>query len=281
MSKPMPIPEGAYFTTPSGYTIHYHEAGQRSAGRPSVLFLHGSGPGASGYSNFKENFPVFAEAGYHSLAIDYPGYGYASKPNDIEYSREFYVQQLHEFVVGQGITQVVPVGNSLGGLLATAFTLAHPHLVPKLILMAPGGMAEGSTYIPYQVGLHEMFKWVAERPTDLPTFRRLLSFLVSEQDKLTEAAVHERFEIALSQPSEVWTRMNVGHLTEQLPNLKCPVLCFWGARDRFVPVEHAHILLDRAPDVRLIVSNRCGHWYQIEQTEDFNRQSIAFLDGAD
>ena len=277
--KSKPIPEGAYLTTASGYTIHYHEAGERSADKPSILFLHGSGPGASGYSNFKGNYPVFAAAGYHCLAIDYPGYGYASKPTDVEYSRDFYVQQIHEFLTGLEIEQVVPVGNSLGGLLATAYALAHQDFVPKLILMAPGGMADGSTYIPYQVGLHEMFKWVAERPTDLPTFRRLLGFLVSDPGKLTEEAVHERYEIAISQPSEVWTRMNVGHLTEQLPNLNLPVLAFWGSRDRFVPVSHGQILLDRAPDVRLIVSNRCGHWYQIEQMDDFNRQSIAFLDG--
>jgi len=279
MPQSKPIPEGAYFKTPGGQTFHYHEAGERSDDKPSVLFLHGSGPGASGYSNFKSNYPVFAEAGYHSLAIDYPGYGYASKPIDVDYSTQFYVEQIHEFVVGMGLRQVVPVGNSLGGLLATAYTLAHPDFVPKLVLMAPGGMAEGSTFIPYQVGLHEMFKWVAERPSDLPAFRRLLSFLVSEPAKLTEAAVHERFEIALSQPSEVWTRMRVGHLTDQLSTLKCPVLAFWGTRDRFVPFSHAQILMDRAPDVRLIASNRCGHWYMIEQAEDFNRQSIAFLNG--
>lgn len=279
MAKSMPIPEGSYFTTPSGYKFHYHEAGERSPGKPSILFLHGSGPGASGYSNFKGNYPVFAAAGHHCLAIDYPGYGYADKPQDVEYSRDFYVRQIHEFVVGMGLDQVVPVGNSLGGLLATAYTLAHQDFVPRLILMAPGGMAEGSTYIPYQVGLHEMFKWVVERPTDLPTFRRLLGFLVSDPAALTEEAVHERFEIALSQPSQVWTRMNVGHLTDQLSNLKCPVLCFWGSRDRFIPVSHGLILAERAPDVRLIVSNRCGHWYQIEQMDDFNRQSIAFLNG--
>ena len=49
MAGDKPFPEGKYFETPSGYTIHYHETGERGADRPSVLFLHGSGPGASGY----------------------------------------------------------------------------------------------------------------------------------------------------------------------------------------------------------------------------------------
>ena len=29
MSKDMPIPEGSYFTTSSGYQIDYHEAAER------------------------------------------------------------------------------------------------------------------------------------------------------------------------------------------------------------------------------------------------------------
>ena len=277
MGTDRPIPEGRYLETPSGQTFHYIEAGARSPGKPSILFLHGSGPGASGYSNFKHNYPAFAEAGHHCLAIDYPGYGYASKPTELDYSTQFYVQQLEEFVAGLGIEQVVPVGNSLGGLLATAYTLAFPARVPRLILMAPGGLAEGSTYIPFQVGLHAMFSWVASRPTDEASFRSVLALLVHDPAALDEAAVRERFPIALTQPSEVWTRMRVGHHTERLSEINCPILAFWGAKDKFIPVSQGLILLQRAKDVRLIVSNRCGHWYMIEECDDFNRQCLQFL----
>ena len=277
MDSARPIPEGKYFQTPSGYSIHYHEAGVRSSDRPSILFLHGSGPGASGYSNFKLNYPAFADAGHHCLVIDYPGYGYSSKPTDIDYSTEFYVQQLHELVTGLGITQVVPVGNSLGGLLATAYTLAYPGFVPRLILMAPGGLADGSTYIPFQVGLHAMFTWVTERPTDLPTFRKLLTYLVSSPASLSEDAVQERFGIALSQPSEVWTRMRTGNHADRIAEIACPILCFWGAKDKFIPQSHGLVLTERAKDARLVIASNCGHWYMIEQKDDFNAQCIKFL----
>jgi 4,5:9,10-diseco-3-hydroxy-5,9,17-trioxoandrosta-1(10),2-diene-4-oate hydrolase len=277
MAGGQPIPVGKFFTTRSGLTIHYHESGTRRPDRPCVLFLHGSGPGASGYSNFKRNYPVFAAAGHHAVALDYPGYGYSSKPSNIDYSTGFYVDEIHDFVTGIGLGKIIPVGNSLGGLLALAYTLAHPDIVPKLILMAPGGLAEGSTYIPYQVGLAAMFRWVAERPTDEKSFRNVLGLLMFDPSRVSDEAVAERFPIALEQPSEVWTRMKVGHLTDRLSEIRCPILCFWGAKDKFIPVSHAQILLDRAPDVRLAVSNRCGHWYMIEQSEDFNAQSIAFL----
>src|SRR5581483_11509270 len=48
------IPQGRYLNIDGGMTLHYHDAGR---GHP-VVFLHGSGPGASGYSNFKGNYPA-------------------------------------------------------------------------------------------------------------------------------------------------------------------------------------------------------------------------------
>ena len=56
-----------------------------------VVFLHGSGPGASGYSNFKQNFPAFVEAGYRCLVIDLVD-GFSDKPEDLDYTLKFFVE---------------------------------------------------------------------------------------------------------------------------------------------------------------------------------------------
>ena len=55
--------------TPKG-TLHYHEAGDG----PPLLLLHGSGPGVSGWANFRGNLPAFAEH-YRTLVLDMPGFG--------------------------------------------------------------------------------------------------------------------------------------------------------------------------------------------------------------
>ena len=47
------LPEDKYADCANGYRIHYIDQGEGEV----VVFLHGSGPGASGHSNFKGNYP--------------------------------------------------------------------------------------------------------------------------------------------------------------------------------------------------------------------------------
>ena len=74
-----------------GRQLHYHDVGEG----PVVLFVHGSGPGASSYSNFKGNFEVFVRAGYRVLLPDLPGYGGSDKPTDVAYTSAFMRDVLH------------------------------------------------------------------------------------------------------------------------------------------------------------------------------------------
>lgn len=50
-SSDLPIPLDQFAELDSGLRLHYLDVGQG----PVVVWLHGSGPGASGYSNFKGN----------------------------------------------------------------------------------------------------------------------------------------------------------------------------------------------------------------------------------
>jgi 4,5:9,10-diseco-3-hydroxy-5,9,17-trioxoandrosta-1(10),2-diene-4-oate hydrolase len=218
-----------------------------------------------------------ADAGYHVLAPDYLGYGYSSKPTDVDYDAAFFTKAMHELALATGASKIVPVGNSLGGVVALEYTLTHPAYIEKLILMAPGGMDHPANYAGFQVGLTAMFKWVADRPTDVESFRRVLNLLVHNVGDISDEAVRERFAIALSQPKEVWARMRTGSYAERLGEITCPVLAFWGAQDKFIPVAQSLVLVQRMRDIRLVISSRAGHWFMIEEKEDFNRECIEFL----
>ncbi len=52
--------------------IHYNDLGQ---GEQTVVMLHGSGPGATGWANFNRNIEPLTQAGYRVLLIDCPGLG--------------------------------------------------------------------------------------------------------------------------------------------------------------------------------------------------------------
>jgi 4,5:9,10-diseco-3-hydroxy-5,9,17-trioxoandrosta-1(10),2-diene-4-oate hydrolase len=61
--------------------LHYHEAGDPAS--PTVVLLHGGGPGASSWSNFSRNIGVLARH-FHVLAVDQPGYGHSDKHTEHE-----------------------------------------------------------------------------------------------------------------------------------------------------------------------------------------------------
>ncbi len=107
-----------------GQKIYYTEAG--SAG-PTVILLHGLGGDAT---NWAFTIPALAK-NYRVLAPDQIGFGQSDKPM-LNYRVGTYVEFLERFYQKLGITKATLVGNSLGGWISMAFTLAHPDKVEKL-----------------------------------------------------------------------------------------------------------------------------------------------------
>ena len=108
------LPEGEYAHCANGYKIHYLDEGEGEV----VLFLHGSGPGASGHSNFKGNYPALVNAGYRCIIPDIIGYGFSDKPDDVDHPLSFFVQCIKQTLDCAGIAKCTVVGNSLGGAIA-------------------------------------------------------------------------------------------------------------------------------------------------------------------
>ncbi|MBT4590579.1 MAG: alpha/beta fold hydrolase, partial [Porticoccaceae bacterium] len=234
------VPEGSYAHLSNGMDLHYLEFSPTNVDAPTAVFIHGSGPGASGWSNFKQNTEAFCQAGYRAIIIDIPGYGYTSKPTDAIYSLDFFTQYLDEFMVHKGINRAVLVGNSLGGAIAVGYALEHPDKVSHLILMATGGVEEREVYFATQ-GIQAMVKY----PMGSPEFTKevlgeLLKLLVCDPKHITEQLVNERWKILQMQNPQVLASMQIPNLTDRLPELSVPILGFWGYQDKFCPISGAH-----------------------------------------
>ncbi|AIO35181.1 3-oxoacyl-ACP reductase [Burkholderia pseudomultivorans] len=272
MTTPTTPPDGIFTDVPGGLRLHHFEAG---AGRP-VVFIHGSGPGASGFSNFKHNYPAFAAAGHRAIVVDLPGYGQSSKPSDVAYTLDFFVGALHAQLTALGVGPAVLLGNSLGGAIALKYALDHPDAVDALIMMAPGGVEDRDTYFRME-GIQRMVKLFTHREMNDDTMRELLTLLVHDPAIVTDALVAERMKVCVEQPTEVLSTMSVPNLTDALGELRCPVLGFWGTDDRFNPVGGAMKFVERCRDARVVLMNRCGHWVMVEHAAYFNRECLDFL----
>jgi 4,5:9,10-diseco-3-hydroxy-5,9,17-trioxoandrosta-1(10),2-diene-4-oate hydrolase len=256
-----------------GHHLHYLSSG---TGEP-VLFLHGSGPGASGYSNFKGNHPYFAEAGFRVLVPDTLGFGRSSKPENVDYAMGFLVEKLVRFLDRVGVTRCAAIGNSHGGALAISLALAHPDRVSRLVLMAPGGLEERETYMKME-GIRAMMKAVLQKGgITREALREVLRLQLVDGTHLTDELVDERFAVAVEQPSRVLTTLGVPYLAPRLKELSCPVFALWGVDDRFCPVSGASTIARECAGSRVMLLNGCGHWVMVEKAPLFNRLCVDFL----
>ena len=268
----LPLPIGHFVTLDSGLRLHFLDEGSG----PVVLWLHGSGPGASGFSNFKGNYPQFAASGFRNLVVDLPGFGRSDKPEDAQYNLDFFVSAMSGFLKAVGVKRATLLGNSLGGAIALGMALAEPECVEKLILMAPGGVEDRETYFK-MIGIQRMVELYNAGPLGIEHMRRIMSLQLFDSSQLDDKLLAERVAVAVLQPRNLFTTMLVPNMTERLEELRAPILGFWGTDDNFNPASGALKVLTHAPDARFIMLNRCGHWVQVEHRELFNKACLEFL----
>jgi 4,5:9,10-diseco-3-hydroxy-5,9,17-trioxoandrosta-1(10),2-diene-4-oate hydrolase len=268
----------ATYRVAGGYDIHLKDSGGAADG-PVVVFLHGSGPGASGASNFRQNWEAFAAGGYRVILPDLIGYGASSKPEGVDYTLQLFTDTLRDALRQHGINQARLVGNSLGGGIALQLTLDDPSFTKKLVLMAPGCIEEREDYFKMP-GIAKMVSGFGGPDFNLDEQRRLVSNLVHPDfaPRIPDALVEERFAVARTQPKDVLMRMRTPNLAPRLSEIKQPILVLWGLQDAFCPESGARHFLNAGCDVRTLTFNHVGHWVQVERADEFNRYALEFLD---
>lgn len=255
-----------------GRELHLNVVGD---GYP-VVFIHGSGPGASGWSNFKQNLPAFTAQGYRCVIPDLIGYGFSSKP-DADYTLDVFVGTLTTALRSIGIERCALVGNSMGGTIAMKMALDSPDLVDRIVVMAPGGLYELDRYRQME-GIKRMLP-VLTAPGGLTraALREVFGFMFYDSALLNDQLIEERFTVAQLQNDAIYKRWFIPSLVDVIAGIRQPVLGLWGMNDRFCPVESALILMERVRNARMILQTSCGHWFQVEQQALFEREVLQFL----
>ncbi|MEM7135107.1 MAG: alpha/beta hydrolase [Myxococcota bacterium] len=268
------VPEGQYADVGSGISMHYHDAG--TGDRGAVLFVHGSGPGASGWSNFKGNYPQLVEHGFRTIVPDTMGYGYSTKPEEGTYSLADVAAQYKGLLDALNIDKVSVIGNSQGGAIAITMALEYPQLVDKLVLMAPGALEKREVYMEME-GIKAMIRVLYKEGISKETMRKVFTLQLHDASKITDEVIEERYQVAMTQHRDNIARIQVINQEDRLSEIQCAVLCFWGANDKFCPVTGASKVAARCADARTVLISGCGHWVMVEYAELFNNLTSQFL----
>lgn len=262
--------------------FHYKTQG---SGSPPLVLLHGFG--ASLYSWREVMLPL---AEYHRvIAYDRLAFGLTERPTQWEgdnpYTSSAALHQLEQLLAAQQIDSPILIGNSAGGTLAIAYTIAHPDTVHALILVSPAVGSGGSRYA--NLG------WLLQTPQ----MQRIGPLLVRGIQRSGLDMIEQAWHDPTNQPADtlplytkplqaenwdfaLWqysTARDGDALNLTLHDLNLPVLVITGDDDRIVPTQNTINNAREIPNASLVVLPNCGHVPQEECPTEFLSTVNEFL----
>ncbi|WP_433634917.1 alpha/beta fold hydrolase [Nocardia sp. CA-120079] len=263
--------------------LRYHEAGDG----PPLLLLHGSGPGVTGWRNYRGNLAVLAEH-FRCLVLEFPGFG-VSDPTD-EHPMTAAPKAVLRFLSGLGLQRVDVIGNSMGGIVGANLAIANPDVFGRIVTI--GGVGRNLFSPGPGEGINLLMDF-----TDDPTRERLLDWLhsmVYDRSIVTEQMIEERWELATEPKTLEAARRMYGRAAmtagiaaaaagdkppywAMLHKITAPTLITWGRDDRVSPLDMALLPMRTIPNSELHVFPNCGHWVMIEQKAAWESAVLAFL----
>jgi 4,5:9,10-diseco-3-hydroxy-5,9,17-trioxoandrosta-1(10),2-diene-4-oate hydrolase len=257
-------------------TIHYGDVGE---GEPVVL-LHGGGPGASAWSNFKGNVQPLVDAGFRVIPIDMPGFGRSTKVSPESNYISFLADGVSRTLDQLGIDRARFIGNSMGGQTSIKLAIDRPELVHSQVVI-------GSTPVDYSLmvpmpaeGVRMMAEYYSGTGPTLEKMRAILATLLYNKSLLTEELVKERYEASMDPELLTMTAPTAippQSLRHELHKVLAPTMLVWGAEDRAGALDIGLLMLRAFANADMHIFSKCGHWAQVERRDEFNQLTVDFF----
>ncbi|XP_056439487.1 1-acylglycerol-3-phosphate O-acyltransferase ABHD5-like [Gadus chalcogrammus] len=267
---------------------------------PPLVLLHGFG---GGVALWIQNFDSLAGCG-PVYALDLLGFGRSSRPQfsgDPREAEEQFVQALEEWRQRVGLEDMVLLGHNLGGYLATAYTLKHPHRVKHLLLVEPWGFP-GRPDGPQDGAIPV---WIRAMGASMSPFNPLAGLrLAGRLGPMLVQTIRSDFKQKYSSVFEDHTVSDyIYHLNAQTPSGETafknmtipygwakrpmqervgrvqpdiPISFIYGSRSSIDSDSGSALKRDR-PDVQIKVIRGAGHYVFADQPEDFNQTVLEIL----
>ena len=257
-----------------GVRIYYEQHG---AGTPVVL-AYGIGGNADLWDVNRE-----ALAARHRLVLWEPrGHCRSDSPEDPAlYSFAHWVGDLKAVLDHLGLRRAHVGGLSLGGGIATRFTLRYPARVRSLIVTNSSSAVGRPLSVENLVMRARSIEITLTKGMEaMAEFAMTANPNVAERLKLDPGTRQEFYDYyrkltPVGYANALRALLAMDHLTDQLPRIRVPVLLIGGDRDPSLgPMKVMHQTVRGA---RLVVLSPASHFANRDQPEAWNRAALEFL----
>lgn len=168
-----------------------------------------------------------------------------------------YCDWLRAWLKEKKLGKAILLGHSFGGRVAIKFTVEHPELVERLVLIGAAGIKDKRWQSRLKRGLFKIVAKIGKRlvPGGFgDALRRGLYFLIGERD----------YYLAKGLLRETMKRVIEEDLEPLLSEIKSPTLIIWGENDKLTPLWMGRKIKDRIADARFRVLKEIGHNLHLE-----------------
>ena len=265
-----------------GATLATYEGGSRASDAPVALLLHGLGYWSE--AAWSRIVPQL-DPQLRYVALDLPGFGASEKPA-APYDAAYFRAAMGEVASSLGLERFALIGHSLGGFIAADYAGFHPHRVSHLALIAPAGFSREPRHVVFALAA-AIAPWVFSRRPPRRLVRYTLERSVADRSALDPAiedrAYHLSQDAALRRALAGIYGNALGALARPsvvhagFARYRGPVLCAWGAHDRFAPKRGLRDVVRVYPHAQTLVLSRSGHQPMIEEPAPLGAALRAFL----
>lgn len=258
----------------NNYAIRYLDYDSSDVNRPekkeALLLLHGIGASAE---RWLPVVPLLTK-NFRIIIPDIIGFGYSDKPT-VEYSMNFFVEFISEFLKCLRIKRTHVMGSSFGGLVASELALKFSSVVRKMILVSPAGTMTTATKTLDEYILAALYPTVENA-------RQAFSDMSFDPKIVTDDIIKD-FVNRMKLPNAKYAFMstllgirNTDNLQNRLTEIVSPTLLIWGKEDRMIPTHYASEYM-KIPNSKLALIPKSGHTPFTETPNLFAKIVLEFL----
>jgi pimeloyl-ACP methyl ester carboxylesterase len=228
-----------------------------------ILLLHGLFGALSNWDGVVRKF----SENYRVVIPMLPVYSMPTRQTDLDGLLQF----LERFVEFKELSDVVLIGNSLGGHVGLMYTLQHQENVSQLILTGSSGLFENSMGGSFP--RRGSYDYIKER----------VEYTFYSPETASKELVDEVFETTKSIPKclrivAIAKSAQRHNLASELHLIKVPTLLIWGLNDTITPPMVAHEFNKLIPNSKLRFLDKCCHAPMMEHPEKFNNILTTYLE---